>query len=188
MKKQLRKEYRALRSSLVAKFRKQASSRICQHIRSWSIFQRAEVVLTYIPMNGEVDLLPLLAGDSKRDWVIPRIHSHSRMTLHPYHPQKLVRHKYGMLEPDVSLPSVPPSRVDLVLVPGLAFDLQGWRLGYGGGFYDVFLSESPGLDALGVTYHAFLKDELLHMDHDIPVQHLVTEEGMLHISLDNRDR
>jgi 5-formyltetrahydrofolate cyclo-ligase len=83
-----------------------------------------------------------------------------------------------MLEPDPSLPVVPADQVELVLTPGLAFDLHGWRLGYGGGFYDRFLSRQHTLISLGVTYQALLLPDLPHQVHDVPVKYLVTENGV----------
>ena len=186
LKDQLRQQYRVKRASFSEDYRRQASSTICRYIQSWSVFQETRVIFTYMPMKEEVDLLPLLADNPEKEWIIPRIQPHNRMILHPYHPQRLVRHKFGMLEPDSTLPRVPPDRVELVLVPGLAFDQKGWRIGYGGGFYDTFLSALPGLVTLGITYHALLLDELPHMAHDIPVMAMVTEKGIQDISLENR--
>ena len=186
LKEQLRQQCRKKRVSLSEDSRSQASLSIRRYIQLWSVFQEAQVIFTYMPMNEEVDLLPLLTDNPQKEWVIPRIQPHNQMILHPYHPQKLVRHRFGMLEPDSTLPRVSPDRVELVLVPGLAFDQKGWRLGYGGGFYDTFLSALPGLVTLGITYHTLLLDELPHMTHDIPVMALVTEKGIQDISLENK--
>ncbi|RLC98287.1 MAG: 5-formyltetrahydrofolate cyclo-ligase [Chloroflexi bacterium] len=186
LKEQLRQQCRKKRVSLSEDSRSQASLSIRRYIQLWSVFQEAQVIFTYMPMNEEVDLLPLLTDNPQKEWVIPRIQPHSQMILHPYYPQKLVRHRFGMLEPDSALPRVPSDRVELVLVPGLAFDHKGWRLGYGGGFYDTFLSALPGLVTLGITYHTLLLDELPHMAHDIPVMALVTEKGIQDISLENK--
>jgi 5-formyltetrahydrofolate cyclo-ligase len=187
LKKKLRSQCMDIRESLSADFRRNASLQICQHIRHWGKFQEAGVIFTYMPMNEEVDLLPLIAEFPQKKWVIPRIQPHSRMILHPYDPEKLIRHRFGMLEPDPSLPKVPPGQVDLVLAPGLAYDRQGWRLGYGGGFYDNFLADVPGLAALGVTYSALLMDDLPHNSHDIPVQALVTEKGIMDIYMEQKN-
>ncbi|MFC2064622.1 5-formyltetrahydrofolate cyclo-ligase [Chloroflexota bacterium] len=185
-KKQLRRQCLVKRASLTGDFRRQASSSICRHIQSWSAFQQASVIFTYMPMSEEVDLLPLLTDNPDKEWVIPRIQPHNQMILHPYQPHKLIRHRFGMLEPSPESPRIPSDRVDLVLVPGLTFDLKGWRLGYGGGFYDTFLADLPGLVTLGVTYHILLLDEIPYMAHDIPVKALVTEKGIQHISMENK--
>ena len=98
------------------------------------------------------------------------------MVFHAYDPSKLRRHSFGMLEPDPGCAVIPPETSQLVLVPGLAFDIHGWRLGYGGGFYDRLLSNYTGR-FMGVSYHALLVDHLPHDDHDVPVPVVATEIG-----------
>jgi 5-formyltetrahydrofolate cyclo-ligase len=178
IKKQLRKTCRDARTGLGQEYRQQASLAICRHIEAWSVFQACKVILAYLPMNGEVNLLPLVENHLDKTWLAPRILPEGRMVFHPYDPGRLVRHPFGMLEPDPNLPVVHASQIELALTPGLAYDLQGWRLGYGGGFYDRFLSEQVDCISLGVTYRALLLNDLPHLDHDIPVHNLVTEDGV----------
>jgi 5-formyltetrahydrofolate cyclo-ligase len=176
-KKQLRTQCRQKRTALGADFQRQASAVICGHIEAWSLFQEADAILTYLPMRGEVDLRPLLDHAPGKRWLLPRIQPDGRMSFHAYDPARLVRHPFGMLEPAADLPFVAAEQIQLALVPGLAFDNQGWRLGYGGGFFDRFLAGFAGVSA-GVTYCALQLDQIPHHHHDIPVQYLVTEEGL----------
>jgi 5-formyltetrahydrofolate cyclo-ligase len=85
-----------------------------------------------------------------------------------------------MLEPAPHLPTVNPGTIDLALVPGLAFDRHGWRLGYGGGFFDRFLSQFSGVN-LGITFDALLLDSLPHDTYDIPLNYVVTEKGLVEV-------
>jgi len=178
-KHQLRAQSRQAREALGEDFQRQASAAICCHIESWPLFRRSKTILTYMPMRGEVDLRPLLERHPRKRWLLPRIQPEGRMTFHPYDPEHMIRHPYGMLEPAPDLPIVPVEHIQLALVPGLAFDRQGWRLGYGGGFFDRFLAGFAHGASLGVTYHALLFDHLPHHQHDIPVQYLVMEDGLL---------
>jgi len=178
-KRQLRVESQQARKALGEDFQRQASAAICCHIEAWPLFQRSETVSTYMPMRGEVDLRPLLERHPYKRWLLPRIQPEGRMTFHPYDPEHMIRHPYGMLEPDSDLPIIPMEHIQLAFVPGLAFDRQGWRLGYGGGFFDRFLAGFAHGVSLGVTYHALLFDQLPHHQHDLPVQYLVMEEGLL---------
>lgn len=187
LKEQLRVSCREKRESLGQAYQREASLKICNHIEAWSVFQDCAVILSYLPMRSEVDLVTLMQSNPQKKWLVPRILPHSRMSLHPYDPEKLVRHRFGMLEPDASLPVFPASQVDLVLTPGLAFDRHGWRLGYGGGFYDRFLSGRHDLTSLGVTYQALLQQDLPHQDYDVAVQYLVTEDGVKSSSIRNRE-
>lgn len=178
LKKQLRQRFLQERTALGEAFQKSASQSICTHISAWTVFQQSSNILAYLPMRGEVDLTPLLQGFPGKAWYLPRTLPGGEMLFHRFDPQHLVRHRYGMLEPEASLPVIKPQWVELVLTPGLSYDRQGYRLGYGGGFYDRFLSGVPTGIFLGVTFQALVQDSLPHGDHDVRVQYLVTETGI----------
>jgi 5-formyltetrahydrofolate cyclo-ligase len=108
--------------------------------------------------------------------IIPEEDHH--MVFHPYDPQQLVEHPFGMAEPAPHLPQILPEEIDLVLVPGLAYHQAGWRLGYGGGYFDRFLRDFRGVN-VGVIFQALLLDVLPHGEQDIPVGWLVTENGVI---------
>jgi 5-formyltetrahydrofolate cyclo-ligase len=181
-KRQLRHSCREARDKLGEDKRQHASQVICSRLEAWPVFLRAEVILAYMPMRGEVDLTPLLERHPQKQWVLPRIipEENHRMVFHPYLPGRLVRHPYGMAEPAADLPVIPANEVQLVLVPGLAFDRLGRRLGYGGGYFDRFLGGFCGV-SVGVVFQALLLDQLPFGDHDVAVMWIVTEMGLLHI-------
>jgi 5-formyltetrahydrofolate cyclo-ligase len=162
-KGQLRQRCKAIRKGLGEEFRQQASSVICKHLAAWDVFQIAEIVLTYMPMRGEVDLRPLLTDFPKKCWLLPRIlpDEDGRMVFHEYDPDNLIVHPYGMAEPAPYLPQVPADEIQLVLAPGLAFERSGWRLGYGGGYYDRFLRGYMGI-SVGVVFQALLLESFPH--------------------------
>jgi 5-formyltetrahydrofolate cyclo-ligase len=182
-KRQLRRSCRQIRQEVSEAIRQSASRSICGWIDSWPVFQHSSVILTYMPMSCEVDLTSLLESHPQKRWALPRIipEEDHRMVFHPYHPDRLALHPYGMAEPDPDLPVVPPDEVQLALVPGLAFDRMGRRLGYGGGYFDRFLRDFRGV-SLGVVFQALLLDCLPCDEHDVPVQWIVTEEGLLQTS------
>jgi len=186
-KQQLRVQCLQARKALGEDFQCQASAATCSHIESWPLFQASETVLTYMPMRGEVDLRPLLERQPRKRWLLPRILPEGRMTFQPYDPQHLIRHPYGMLEPAPDLVPVPVENIQLALVPGLTFDRQGWRLGYGGGFFDRFLAGFAHGVSLGITYNALLLDHLPHHQHDIPVGYLATEEGVVKCGIEQSE-
>lgn len=185
IKKHLREKCRGIRASLDEKSRHEASLMICGHLENWDVFQGKNLILTYLPMRAEVSLLPLMINNPDKSWLVPRITENGSMVFHPYDPDHLVRHQFGMLEPDTTLPIIDANQVELALTPGLAFDLHGWRLGYGGGFYDRFLSQQKDCIRMGVTYQALLQIDLPHSDHDIPMQYLVTEDGVSELYRDD---
>ncbi|MFZ5855276.1 MAG: 5-formyltetrahydrofolate cyclo-ligase [Chloroflexota bacterium] len=175
----LRQQYRKLRATLGDEKRARASRSICEELERWTAFQQSKTILAYMPIKNEVDLTPLLTRHPEKRWVLPRIipEEGHRMVFHPYDAARLVRHPFGMAEPAADLPTIPPEALELVLVPGLAFDRHGWRLGYGGGYYDRFLKGFAGISA-GIVFRALLLEELPHGEFDVPVQWVVTEEEM----------
>ncbi len=177
-KAELRKQCRRVRRSLGEQERARASLAICHLIESWEVFQTSETILTYMPIHSEVDLTPLLEHFPRKRWVLPRIlpEEEHRMVFHAYDARHLVKHPFGMQEPAAHLPVVLPEEIRLALVPGLAFDRSGWRLGYGGGYYDRFLTGFSGMSA-GIVFHALLLAEVPHALLDIPMRWIISEQG-----------
>ncbi|HEY3311629.1 MAG TPA: 5-formyltetrahydrofolate cyclo-ligase [Anaerolineales bacterium] len=177
-KQLLRRQCRHTRLALGEATHRQASQEICAHIARWTLFRQACSVLTYMPIKAEVDLRPLLEEFPGKAWVLPRIdESDHSMSFHAYDPLQLVKHVFGMQEPAAHLPLIAPGEIELALIPGLAYDRQGWRLGYGGGYFDRFLAGFKGA-SLGVTYQALLLEALPRGEYDLPVGWLVTEQGI----------
>jgi 5-formyltetrahydrofolate cyclo-ligase len=179
-KKQLRQQCREIRRSLGDEIRRDASRFVCTRIEHWDLFRTSESILTYMPIPSEVDLTPLLQRHSYKTWALPRIipEEDHRMVFHPYDPKRLVRHPFGMDEPSADLPIISPDEIQLALVPGLAFDRSGWRLGYGGGYYDRFLHNFRGI-SVGIVFHALLLDEIPHTTLDIPMNWVLTEQEVV---------
>jgi 5-formyltetrahydrofolate cyclo-ligase len=184
-KQSLRHECKRIRSAMTPEMRYQACAAICQHIEGWRDYQESNTVLTYMAMRSEIDLSALCNRHPQKTWAIPRIRPGGQMVFHTYDPSKLVKHAYGMLEPDPDCPDIAPQAIQLALVPGLAFDGDGWRLGYGGGFYDRFLLGFKGISA-GITYQALLLKRVTHAQHDIPMRFVITETGVFSTSEKNQ--
>ena len=178
-KSQFRQHFCDLRESLSPEGATAASEAVCHQLAQWALLQSATTVLTYIAFRNEVDLsaLPELLPNTR--WTAPRV-SGKRMTLHIYDPARLHRHRFGMLEPDPRLPEVQPHELDVVLVPGVAFDMDGARLGLGGGYYDRFLPTTPAL-RVGITYSTCLAERLPCQEHDQRMDWIATPDGLLQV-------
>ena len=176
----LRKDCRAARKALGETRRAQASASICERVAAWTIFGECQTILTYMPIKSEVDLTPLLERFPEKRWVVPRIlpEENHRMEFHLYDAARLVQHPFGMMEPAPDAPTVAADEIEMTLVPGLAYDRRGYRLGYGGGYYDRFLLHFRGLSA-GIVFHELLLDSIPHGAHDVPVQWVVTERDVI---------
>ena len=178
-KQQLRTTCRSTRLALAEEQRALANQAVCALISAWQLFNRAHVILSYMPIKGELDLRPLLSTHPSKTWVLPRILPGPEPTLvfHLYQPGQLERHAFGMLEPASHLPIIPPGQIELALIPGLAFDRRGSRLGYGGGYYDRCLGSFTAI-RLGVTFAALLLPKVPCGEHDVPMQWLVSEQAL----------
>ncbi len=156
-----------------------ASSEIVEHLASWPPLHGR--VVTYLAMASEVDLAGLFDLD-RCLFHAPRISTEDELVPHLYDPGHLERHRFGFLEPTAAAPILPDDEIDVVLVPGRAFDLGGNRLGRGRGYYDRFISRLPrGVVLVGVTTDAHIVDAVPVTDTDRRVDWLATESGVFRV-------
>lgn len=133
-------------------------------------------VVTYRPLAHEVDVTALEADPALGPFALTRTPGEGHdLTLHPA-ASRTERHRWGFEQPVAGSPEVPPSEVAAVLVPGVAFDRAGHRLGHGLGHYDRLLARlRPDAVRIGVTPSSLVVDALPVEPHDVPMTHLVTE-------------
>ena len=159
------------RRMMSAEERTAQSALILSQLEKMTVFQEAKTVLLYYPKNNEVDVLPLFKR-YKRDKVLLLPVTHRRgMTANPYEGNdKMHRGKVGIPEP-----TTPPyeGEIDLIIVPAVAFDKQGNRLGRGGGYYDRFLKKQSHATVIGVGYDFQLVDEVPVRQHDQKMHRII---------------
>lgn len=168
---------------------------ICQNLQSWALFHNARQVLFYYPFRGEVDLLSLTSQYPEKKWYLPKVsHENQDMGFFEYRPtQALTSGKYGVLEPSaasVSFNAAPQAeQPPIFLIPGLLFDRQGYRLGYGKGYFDRFLArQHPAVfqdRRVGVVPASLCIDSLPQDPWDVPMDFVMTEQGLLSPGSDN---
>ncbi|KEF34833.1 5-formyltetrahydrofolate cyclo-ligase [Deinococcus sp. RL] len=151
------------------------SADLCAPLAAFLHGQGARRVLAYHALPGEPDVSALAA---EFELMAPRARFRPapHLTLHPWH-TATEQSRFGVRQPPADAPRLALETVDAVLLPGLAFDRRGVRLGYGGGFYDRLLPGFPGL-TLGVVWGALVVDELPSEAHDLRVSFLATEGGL----------
>ena len=177
-KAEFRATYRQVREDLDRAVVAAASSAVCQRLVGMSVVREAQTILGYVAFQNEVGLEACFETLPDKAWVVPRIEG-TRLVVHAYDPERLVRHRFGMLEPPADAPVVDPRELDVVLVPGVAFDPQGGRLGFGGGFYDRFLRRTPAV-RIGVCHDCCLVDAVPCAEHDEHMDWVVTPTRTLH--------
>jgi 5-formyltetrahydrofolate cyclo-ligase len=175
-KKELREEMADLRDMISKEDHAKKSKTIAGHLSKWLLQQRIRSIGGFWPFRSEVDLRPFYEVHPDLIFLFPRVISTDPPRL-AWGPEPLEPGMWGLMEPSFAQHFTPP--VDLLLVPGLAFDAGGFRLGYGKGFYDALLAH---LDAkvmtLGVAFDCQRIDELEVGPLDQAVQGLITESGL----------
>jgi len=168
----VRRQFRSLRESLATEEVAEAGVALCRRLAAWDPLRQARSVMAYLAFRNEPGLEPLFGLLPRVRWTLPRIEG-NRLVVHPFDPNRLVRHRLGMLEPASDLPLVDPAHLDVVLVPGVAFDLTGRRLGFGGGYYDRFLPTTPAL-RVGIALDCCVTDVLPSVETDQSMDWIVT--------------
>ena len=180
-KKELRGKSKELRIAMSAEQKKQKDTHIFNKIISSAAYQSTDTILTYVSTDIEVDTFMLIEQalrDNKRV-AAPRCIDGTRDMDFYFikSTDDLEKGTFGVLEPDPSkCVKAYAFENALCIVPGLAFDLQGYRLGYGKGYYDRFLSAHPKLIKMGICYCSCTHNLLIHGRYDISSDILVTEK------------
>lgn len=185
-----RSKMHALRRELAANTSTHAelSRQLQEHVLASRVWRESPRVLLYYAVKGEVDtgLLLTNAWEQGKQVFLPRCRPDERGQMDMlacFGPDELLLSSQGIPEPPETATRFSSSALVrepgsvMVIVPGLAFDLQGYRLGYGGGYYDRLLA-APGLGSVGLVFRAHLFDHLPREPWDRPVTALCTEEAL----------
>ncbi len=174
-KSRLRKSFLQQRRSLSNEEWQQKSLNISKQLENLSLFQEAKTILAYFSFRQEPDLSYLY--NSQQQWGFPRCVGKSLVWHLWQSGDKLQIGVYGIQEPALNLPIIEPQTVDLILVPTVACDRQGYRLGYGGGFYDRLLTSSQWLNipTVGIVFDFAYISKLPVDKWDIKLNYICTE-------------
>ncbi|NJR63264.1 MAG: 5-formyltetrahydrofolate cyclo-ligase [Cyanobacteria bacterium CRU_2_1] len=179
-KETLRRSLLHTRQSLNTEVWQQKSHQICSHLQSCPLFIQSRTILAYFSFRQEPDLSQLFT--SAHRWGFSRCIGKS-LFWHLWSPTDslpLQPGKYGIPEPDPASTPIEPHEVDLIVVPAVACDRQGYRLGYGGGFYDRMLS-SPDwstIPTIGIVFEVAHLPKLPIDPWDRPLGGVCTEVGL----------
>lgn len=187
-KKALRSHLLQQRQAIASADWQAKSEAICQHLSQSEVYRSAQVVLAYMSTRREPDLSALWTNNElqPKHWGLSRCVGQD-LAWHacsPSIPEQFQVGAYGILEPIATLPTLEPEEVDLILVPAVACDRKGFRLGYGGGFYDRLLSHPQwiGKPTVGIVFEFAYLEQLPTDTWDYLMQSVCTENGWVKIN------
>ncbi len=186
MKIEIRKEALQARLRLSPVQIREKSGRIARRFFALPEYQSAATVMFYVSRASEVETHGMIARALReKDRVaVPVMFPEKRrlvpVVIHDFY-QDLAPGKMGVLEPDPAKEKIlPPDEVDLLVLPGLAFDRRGNRMGRGRAFFDIFLKDlSPAVIRVALAFETQIIEEVPVDSHDMPVDKIVTEERVI---------
>lgn len=188
--KQQKNELRATVKSRVASMnedeRRQASTAACTKLATLEPFRHASVIMLYMPLADEIDLTPFAIGCFRagKTVCVPTV-DWERRDMRPvevasFNDDLMQIDEHGLRSPRDGRPML-PSVLDMVIVPGIAFDVTGRRLGRGGGFYDRFLARlHRSVTTVGLAYDVQVVDQVPTAENDRRVEYLATDRRLTH--------
>ena len=175
MKKELRQTVLNQMKKLSGKEKEQADNWLTQHLLSSVAYQKAQVIATYLSMPHEVSTAAFIKQaqlDGKRV-LVPKTYGQGRMIFVDYDENRLQKSSFGLMEP-MSEEAVEKAEIDLIHVPGVVFNSQGFRIGYGGGYYDRYLADFAGASISSI--YSFQQSDFEPNYHDIAVKEVLIYE------------
>ena len=179
MKAELRKQVLQEMKAISQEQKQFIDQTLTERLLHHPFYQEAKVIASYLSFPHEFqtqELIEQALKDGKKV-LIPKTYPKGGMDFVVYDPQQLVKTSFGLLESQGDLEVVDASQIDLIHVPGLAFTTEGYRIGYGGGYYDRYLEHFTG-HSMSTIYPCQVQ-QFMPENHDIPVQEVLVDEGNL---------
>ena len=182
VKEGIRSEYKEKRKQIDPAKKAVMDEMICKRFLSLSSYRFADTVLLYAPLKYEIDTYPIAidALSKGKKVAFPRCIEGNEMVYHYVSSlDQLASGKYSIMEPTTDLPLYTQGEDHCVCVlPAIVYDKRGYRLGYGKGYYDRFLSKFTGVKA-GLIYNDFLVNEIPNGRFDLPSDIVITEKRVI---------
>lgn len=172
-KEQIRHKIRLLRKNLSAQQLKHKSEILAAAVRNCDAYRSARCIYCYLSVNQEVRTWPIIhaAWEDGKRVAVPKVHG-KELRFYYLTAQTPLEQNGILLEPTQELEEAKEDDA-LMIVPGLAFDSAGYRIGYGGGYYDRYLQHHPNHITLGLCFDFQFLPEIPVQSHDIPVRQVI---------------
>lgn len=182
-KEDIRKIIKEQKKLLQVKEIQEKSSLIHKYLFQLPEYKKAHCIYSFVSFNQEVrtDKIITSALTEGKRVAVPKIEGEKMIFYYISDYEELKKGTYGILEPGTSLQALEPAA--LILLPGLAFDLKGHRIGYGKGYYDNYLGTYPMDSRIGICYDFQKFREIPSESRDIKVNQLITEAGVFNLNI-----
>ena len=176
----IRKRMKQLRADMTRTERFEKSMQIFEQLITVPEFKRADRIYTYVSMDNEIDTIMLIdySLSLEKRVFVPRVSGKDMEFYEISDISELNTGYMGIYEPDINGKEPDYSRTGFMCMPGLAFDRSYNRIGYGGGFYDRYLSVENKLYKAALAYEAQLLESIPAQDGDVRPDMIVTEENI----------
>ncbi|MGG7178868.1 5-formyltetrahydrofolate cyclo-ligase [Clostridium paraputrificum] len=189
-KQSIRKAIISKRDSIDTKSKMAMDGRIKDKLKESIFYKNSRNIFIYIGFGSEIDTAKyieefLLEG---KEIFVPRTDMKNKVmeAVKINSLMELTESSYGILEPDIEVEAINKNDIDLVILPGVAFDKSGGRIGYGGGYYDKYLEGmNSDIVKLAITYDFQVLDEVPFEEHDIKADYIITECRDINLLYDN---
>jgi 5-formyltetrahydrofolate cyclo-ligase len=185
-KKKTRQRVLQQRRAFSATEKTPAEQRMLKFLQSWDVFRQAKTIHIFISKTDEPDTSPIIesAWESGKTVAVPCVVPESFELFHSQLKsfEDLSSGALGVLEPSPEgRIAMNPESFDLVIIPGVAFDRQGGRLGYGKGYYDRFLEQTTAF-RLALAFNFQVLEKVPTEKHDVPMNGILTESGIIEVN------
>lgn len=164
------------RKNLLDAERASAAQRVFEHLERTAAFMLAEHILMYHSLPDELSTHEFLnRWSGRKNFYLPRVNG-VNLDILPYDRSRMHLGAFNIEEPTGD-ETADINDIELIIVPGVAYDKRGNRIGRGKGFYDRLLQDSHAV-TIGVAYHCQLVDDIEPDEYDVPVDYVITEQGI----------
>lgn len=184
VKKEMREKYMAIRASMPAEQKAAFDAKIADRVCASITYRHSNEILLYASMGSEIDTWKLfdMALKAGKKVAFPRTFEDNTMKYYYCKSRDdLEKRENGIFEPRAGLEEYSPSQLSLCIIPAVVFDKDGYRIGYGKGFYDRFLSAFPGVKA-GLVYSNMIIPKVPRGRFDKHVDIIISERGVVAVN------
>lgn len=178
-KSQIRVRFLKRRERLSSRVKSVKDKKIIDRLIKFPLFRASSEFFTYLSHRGEVSTDMLIEKFfGKKKIVVPKIKAYAICLYELHHPKEFKRGKFGIREPKFCLPKRVWSEINVALIPAVAFDHSGHRIGFGGGYFDRLLKKLH-CTTIGLAYEFQIIDKVPVHSYDLPVDYIVTEKRII---------